>query len=196
MSEVYFTADSHFGHGRIIELGHRPFGSVEEMDSTMVERWNARVRPGDLVYHLGDFALCHPTRARELFEALAGEKHLLVGNHDHSATRKLPWCSVHELRRITVWRPSIDPLDEPGTEIAVKVVLCHYPLMTWQCADGGAIHLHGHCHGNLTPSDQPRLDVGVDVRDFRPLSLAEVLDLIGDRRYRPVDHHEVSTVSA
>lgn len=176
---VFFTSDTHFGHARLLDLCHRPFASVEEMDWTMVERWNGVVRPGDRVYHLGDFGLSKPARLRAIFDELAGEKHLIVGNHDHSPTRKLPWVSVRDLRQIKVAHGDQE----------IRLVLCHYPLMTWQGVGCGALHLHGHCHGNLRADDQPRLDVGVDVHDFWPLSLGDVLALLAERSYSPVDHH-------
>lgn len=39
----------------------RPFATVEEMDRTLIENWNARVTDDDQVYILGDF--CY--RAKE-----------------------------------------------------------------------------------------------------------------------------------
>ena len=54
---LFFTSDTHFDHARIIELCNRPFSSVEEMNETMIERWNARVKPHDVVWHLCDFTL-------------------------------------------------------------------------------------------------------------------------------------------
>jgi hypothetical protein len=53
---IWFSSDTHYGHERIIELAKRPFSSVEEMDEVMIERHNARVRPGDQFFHVGDFA--------------------------------------------------------------------------------------------------------------------------------------------
>lgn len=53
----FVTADSHFGHARIVELAQRPFASLAEMDAEMVRRWNAVVGPEDVVLHLGDLAL-------------------------------------------------------------------------------------------------------------------------------------------
>ena len=52
---VYFTADTHFGHKSILRLCERPFASLQAMDEALVARWNERVGPDDLVYHLGDF---------------------------------------------------------------------------------------------------------------------------------------------
>ena len=55
----------------------------------------------------------------------------------------------------------------------VFLVLCHYPFRRWRRIDKGSFDLHGHCHGRLAP--QPRqVDVGVDVWDFRPVTLAQI----------------------
>ena len=41
---VFFTADTHLGHERLLSLGAgRPFASAGEMTEALVERWNARV---------------------------------------------------------------------------------------------------------------------------------------------------------
>ena len=54
---IFFTADTHFGYGGALDLFRPPFGSVSEMDDTMVERWNKTVSPADEVWQLGDFAV-------------------------------------------------------------------------------------------------------------------------------------------
>ena len=51
---VYFTADMHFGHRAIIAMQNRPFGSIEEMDSIILQNYNAVVNRDDTVYILGD----------------------------------------------------------------------------------------------------------------------------------------------
>jgi calcineurin-like phosphoesterase family protein len=53
-------------------------------------------------------------------------------------------------------------------------VLCHYPFRTWNGQHKGAIDLHGHSHGRLKPLPR-QVDVGVDVWDWRPVRLAEML---------------------
>ena len=53
---AFFTGCTHFSHDNIIRLAGRPFADVNEMNEALVERWNAKVRPTDVVYHLGDFA--------------------------------------------------------------------------------------------------------------------------------------------
>src|SRR6218665_2406214 len=80
MSRVWFTADTHFGHARIIDICRRPFGSVDEMDRAMVANWNAVVGKNDQVFHLGDFAYRADQRLmRRVFSQLNGQKFLIEG---------------------------------------------------------------------------------------------------------------------
>ena len=159
---VFFTSDTHFGHGGALGLYRRPFASVAAMNGVLVERWNATVGSEDEVWHLGDFSIRQPQAVvAGLLDRLNGRKHLVSGNNDPPATtEELNWASVQPYAEIT--------LD------GVFLVLCHYPFRRWRRMDKGSLDLHGHCHGRLRP--QPRqVDVGVDVWDFRPVTLAEIL---------------------
>jgi len=157
---TFFTSDTHFGDHRTINIGHRPFADVAEMDRIMVERWNATVGPDDTVWHLGDVA----RRAGDvpaLLATLNGTKHLLRGNNDPDATAAAPgWASVGHYAEIAV----------DGRAL----VLCHYPFRTWNGQGRGAINLHGHSHGRLKPVPR-QFDIGVDPRGFRPVMLADLL---------------------
>jgi calcineurin-like phosphoesterase family protein len=159
---IFFTSDTHFGHGGALGLYRRPFPSVAAMNEGLVERWNETVGPEDEVWHLGDFAIRQPhTVAAALLDRLHGRKHLLTGNNDPPATTELHgWQSV-----------------QPYAEIAVEsvpLVLCHYPFRTWHGMGKGWVNLHGHCHGRLKPQLR-QFDVGVDVWGFRPVTLREIL---------------------
>lgn len=159
---IFFTSDTHFGHAGALSLYRRPFSSVAAMDAGMVERWNAAVGREDEVWHLGDFAIRQtPERVAALLARLNGRKHLVTGNNDPPATTaQAGWASVQPYRELML----------DGTPL----VLCHYAFRTWRDMGRGAINLHGHSHGRLKP--QPRqVDVGVDVWDFRPVTLAEML---------------------
>lgn len=158
---IFFTADTHFGHGGALGLLGRPFDSVAAMNAAMVSRWQAAVGPQDDVWHLGDFALTlKPTARAEILAALPGRKHLVAGNNDDPDTLALPdWTSIQTYAEVTV----------EGTAL----VLCHYPFRTWNGSGRGALNLHGHSHGRLEPLPR-QMDVGVDVFDFRPVTLAEI----------------------
>ena len=95
---VFFTADTHFGHGGARALYRRPFATTAEADRAMVERWNAVVGPEDDVWHLGDVAVGpKPEAVAAIVSALSGRKHLVRGNNDSDAVCALPvWASVQE----------------------------------------------------------------------------------------------------
>lgn len=52
---AFFKSDTHFGHRRTLELSRRPFSDVTSMGAALIANWNSTVKPGDAVYHLGDF---------------------------------------------------------------------------------------------------------------------------------------------
>ena len=159
---VFFTSDTHFGDPRVLRFDHRPFADLAAHDAALIERWNAVVGPRDTVWHLGDFALGPgPERVAELVGLLQGEKHLIIGNNDDAATIAAPgWASVGQYAELSVGgRP---------------LVLCHYAFRTWNDMGRGAINLHGHSHGKLTPIPK-QYDVGVDAQDFRPVTLEQIL---------------------
>ncbi len=159
---VFFTADTHWGHGGARALYRRPFESTGAADEAMIARWNRTVRPDDEVWHLGDVAVGPKTDAvARLLDGLNGAKHLVRGNNDSEAVASLPvWTSVHDLVRLEL--------------AGRRLTLCHYALRTWPDQARGALNLHGHSHGRLKPLPR-QFDVGVDARDFRPVSLADLL---------------------
>lgn len=158
---VFFTSDTHFGHGGALGRYHRPFASVAAMDAGLVERWNAVVGGDDEVWHLGDFALGRtPEAMAAILDQLQGRKHLVTGNNDGPATLALTgWASVRAYAEIEV--------------DGIRLVLCHYPFRTWNGMYKGAFNLHGHSHGQLSGLTR-QVDVGVDVWDFHPVTLAEI----------------------
>lgn len=53
--EIYFTADTHFGHENIISYCNRPFRDILHQDRELIRRINERVKPEDILFILGDF---------------------------------------------------------------------------------------------------------------------------------------------
>lgn len=169
---TWFTSDHHFGHSGARTFYRRPFASVAEMDRRMLELWNGLVKPDDDVWHLGDFAVRQPAeRVAALLRELHGRKHLVMGNNDDAGvTECAGWNSVQAYAELTV----------EGT----RLVLCHYPFRTWRDMGKGSINLHGHSHGRLKPLPR-QFDVGVDVWDFRPVTLAEIVGRVKVRSIEP-----------
>lgn len=132
----YFIADQHFGHQNIIKFDNRPFTSVEEMNETMIERWNARVKPEDTVCVLGDMFWCLPKDALPMLRRLKGRKRLILGNHDHH------FITTETRKHFEV----VKDIDELYVDSKHHVFMCHYPLAAWKHQMGGSIHLYGHVH--------------------------------------------------
>ena len=162
----FYIADTHFFHKNIVKYCNRPFADVEEMNETLVANWNRKVRERDSVYILGDFAFCSGEMANELLDRLNGKKYLIRGNHDsflgYSAfeTSKFEW--IKDYAKIS---------DHNRT-----IVLFHYPIASWEKKHHGAIHLHGHTHNGEKPLVEGLIyNVGVDVTDFKPITMKEIL---------------------
>ncbi|OJW21150.1 MAG: hypothetical protein BGO49_24355 [Planctomycetales bacterium 71-10] len=131
MSEIFFIADTHFGHRRIIEFDEtrpfRSFPSIEEHDEGLVRRWNSVVGPKDVVWHLGDF--CFGKRNLEIAALLNGNKKLVMGNHDM-------YTSADYLRYFTRLSGAVE---------FKGAVLTHVPIHESQM-ERWAFNVHGHLH--------------------------------------------------
>ena len=165
---VYFTSDHHFGHSGARGFYRRPFASVAEMDQAMIDRWNSVIKPEDEVWHLGDFAVRQPAgRVASLLSELHGQKHLITGNNDDAGvTGCTGWKSVQSYAEVTIDGSSL--------------ILCPLPFGLWGGKGKGAINLHGHSHGRLKPLPR-QFDVGVDVWDFQPVTLAQLVGRVRRR---------------
>lgn len=140
----YYIADLHFFHEEMnVSMDCRGFGSVEEMNAYMIEKWNKKVRRNDDVIILGDVSWGKPEETNELLSRLNGKLYLIAGNHDHFLSgRKLDASRFH-------W---IKPYEELADNKR-KVILCHYPIMCykgqyWLDEKGNpkVYMLYGHVH--------------------------------------------------
>ncbi len=172
--KTFFTADHHFDHNNIIHLANRPFSSVEEMNETMVERWNMVVNHNDIVYHLGDFAWGNAGRVYEIFGKLQGHIHVVEGNHDRQWWQKpLSYTSLSGYP-INYLMP-MHILKFRYRDVKKYVTLSHYAMRSWYQSFQGSWHLYGHSHGNLPPYGKS-FDVGVDCWDFFPVSNKQMVE--------------------
>lgn len=151
---VFFTGCTHFDHFNIIKLANRPFSTAEEMNETLIERWNKVVKANDTVYHLGDFAYKGKKNPIEYLNQLNGSKILCQGNHD-----PLMWGhKYYEFK-----------------EANRLFVLCHYPIEEWNGYFRGAVHIRCHTHKPALVSAERRFNVTVEATNYTPISLEEIL---------------------
>lgn len=160
---IYFTADQHYGHENIIKYCNRPFKDADEMNRTMIDNHNAVVRKNDIVYTVGDFALLNKENTKKIFDQLNGEQYLILGNHDRLKSnqfRDIGFRSVQKQRQVK------------------EFGLIHFPDNVRRFTCG--IWLVGHIHNNndMDKRKGNRINVGVDVWDFKPVSIEQIRELI------------------
>ena len=177
---IWFTADTHFGHSKILEYVKRPYATVEEMDEALIKNWNERVQPNDDVYHLGDFGLCASSKLRKIIDRLHGKIHLIRGNHESSAIgckNRFVWIKDYYELRVP---------DLEGFQSKRTLILFHYPVRIWNAQHYGTFHLFGHVHGGLEDDTKAlSLDVGVDCHGYAPISYTEVKNLMKEKDWTP-----------
>lgn len=156
--DIWFISDTHFGHENIVGYCRPHFSSVEEMETTIIDNWNAEVKPQDLVYHLGDFAW-KTSDAKRVRPLLNGSIRLIVGNHDD-----IPGLAAAGLfQRIYLWKQFRD----------LGFTASHIPMRLDQLRHG-AKNLHGHVHGDLTGLEDFHRDMSVESIGFKPVHCDEI----------------------
>ena len=169
---IFFTSDTHFGHANIIKYCKRPFKDVDEMDDKLIENWNAKVPNDAIVFHLGDFSFKFISVYRK---HLNGDIHLIMGNHD-----KEDFAVYNDLFEGVKSYHELKIHNGPDVQ---KIVLFHYPILSWSSRMHGAWHLYGHVHEkDMGPLEGTRsLNICVEKTDYSPLSLLEVKQRIESR---------------
>lgn len=175
MSNIYFTSDQHNNHenksGRgIIQLMNRPFKTLEEMHEELADRHNSIVKPGDIVWNLGDFAY---SDHEKFVRMLNGNQNLVKGNHDKR----------RELKRFSIGGKGHFQSIQDVAFIKVgdiEIFLSHYAHRVWNKSHYGSWHLFGHSHG-MMPDSGKSCDVGVDAWDYTPVGLDQLIERFKDR---------------
>ena len=172
---IWFTADNHFFHKNVITLCGRPFADNREMHHTMIRLWNECVEEDDTIIVVGDFTFGGVQKTANKLDKLNGKKMLVMGNHDwrnHKPDKYEKMGFDHVCKRdFSIL------LDE------TPLIVSHYPykgseidnrVFDTQLTDEGDWLVHGHVH-NAWKKKGRMINVGVDVRGFKPVSLPEIL---------------------
>ena len=188
MQKIFFTSDTHFGHEGGLDVFSRDFQSIHEHDGFIIDKINSVVGKRDYLYHLGDFCWGDTDSKKIVFAGELRNKikcrnvHLIMGNHDPSSKSGRPRdefadlfasCSYYKVIKI------------PNN----RVVLCHFPIRSWEGMHKGYYHLYGHSHGTLPENGTLSFDVGVDSIGYIPMSAEEVCDRLSSRKIKTVDGH-------
>lgn len=164
--KTFFTVDTHFNHKNIIEYAERPFKSLDHMNNEIIRRWNQRVEKHDFVIFLGDFAFKDSMASREslleILSQLKGHITFIRGNHDNNNSLSTKAESII-------------------LEFDNKAVYCtHNPE---DYSSSYPINLTAHVHQNWKIKRVYRsylVNVGVDVWNFYPIPIDDILKAISD----------------
>lgn len=170
---ILFTSDLHLGHANVIKHCDRPFTSADEMDEALIENWNRRVHNTDTVYIIGDLMFRTRKHPADYLDRLHGKKALIIGNHDRD------WMKKVDLTKYFMFVSHMEGISDGKR----KIVLCHYPLMTWNGASKGVYHVYGHIHANknaafwpLLSSMENALNAGTDINGYAPVPFDELVE--------------------
>lgn len=172
MSRIFLTSDTHFCHNRNFIYHSRGFDSVEKMDWAIVENWNKKVSPNDIVYHLGDTMLGDNILGMEYMRQLNGKIYLVRGNHDTDARiKEITDKKIAEVLGYAV----------PLTYKKKRFFLTHYPTLTSNYDDTphkAVRNLHGHTHqkNNFLTENPYMYHVGVDSHNCEPVDIEEIIE--------------------
>lgn len=109
------------------------------------------------------------TKSTEILKQLKGKKYFIKGNHD-----KISWLNnAKDLGLIIDWF-DYKEIEDKGR----KVILCHYPLHSWNHQYKGSYHLYGHTHDKVLLNDEfqkKRFNVCTENIDYIPVTLDHLI---------------------
>lgn len=165
--QIFVTSNQQFGRPGAIKKYNRPFSSLEEMNETLVEKWNSVVSTEDIVYVLGNFGW-DPTTVENCINVLNGKIYFLEGEYDAATVdvSMLP-DSNNKLEEINV----IDYLNE------IDACLSYYPLSIWP----RKYSLVGHPSNKVkTDPSKKIISVSCDKWSYKPVNIKSILGLFNE----------------
>lgn len=161
---IWITSDTHFYHENIINYEKRPFRDAEEMNESIIVRWNSVVKPDDYVYHLGDFGIAPKAQLVTICNRLNGKIFLVRGNHEPGLNQILELGFVGVADKLTLqykhW----------------EFLMTHIPQadLIYDQGDHSLINIHGHIHGKSRVYHN-RINVSCDAWDYTPITLDDLM---------------------
>jgi calcineurin-like phosphoesterase family protein len=194
---IYFASDYHIGHQNVIRFDGRPFKDLQEMHLTLIENWNSVVQDEDIVFYLGDFAF--KDRGEDVWfrKQLNGKIYFIMGNHDK--VRNISQLGFEKIfgDDTALGGATISVKDEDANRGYQDIILCHYPILSWNKSHHGSWHIHGHCHQSITKNPEMSwyykrkvIDIGINGWNYTPLSYSDIKKVMSKKIVSPVDHHE------
>ena len=197
--QLFFTSDTHYMHKNICrgttswsnaDDFTRDFDTLDQMNDRIVNGINAAVGQDDILFHLGDWSFGGFERIEEFRNRINCRNiHLILGNHDHHIER-----NREDIQQLFTSVNQYLELEVKGKDWEQNYVLMHYPIISWNKMNDGAIHLHGHVHlsADRRIGKGKTMDVGVDGNGLNPLHTSDIKRLMSNQPIKSgfeFDHH-------
>jgi len=183
----WVTSDLHFSHKNVIRYSNRPFANVYEMDEALIHNWNSNVGVNDIVFNLGDFALCNQNKIIQILKRLNGIQYFIYGNHDAPMRKRAIRDFCRESGKIEIF---CDTLECRFGKY--HLFMSHYGHRVWNKSHHGALHFYGHSHGS-PPGIGKSVDVGIDSNElqtnYAPMRVEDVIEYLSHKDVHKIDHH-------
>ena len=165
-SSFFLISDTHFDHRNIIEYCKRPFSNREQMNQTLLENWNSRIKKTDTVFFLGDMSFGRHSRNAQYWQSqLNGKQIFIIGSHDN------PPPQVYLNQAIIRYN---------GREF----LLVHNPRDPDRIPrDWSGWIIHGHKHNNsmgkfpFINGENKTINVSVELINYQPVNIDQILAL-------------------
>ena len=170
--KTWITGCRHLLHYNIIRYCNRPFKDAIDMTEKIVKFHNERVKDDDVVYDLGDIAFFSSKNGNgenidpyHYINQFNGTQIFIEGNHDRDGRNGIKTKNQQII--LNQKGLSIQLLHDPTyASVDYDLVLCSHVHDLWHLKElryMGKIRLMINC--------------GVDVNNFRPVELLEVLNI-------------------
>ena len=175
--DIWVISDTHLLHSNMLKFkdsnGNRfrgdLFSTQRECDDFILSNWNEVVKPGDLVYHLGDVFIGQRSIFEKLWPKFHGAKRLIVGNHDD-----IKYLSSGSFfQKVLMWRMWPE----------YSMVMTHVPMRLSDSWEGQRcrFNVHGHIHQNDPPTNR-HFNVSVERMNYRPIHIEDLSSLLTSKQ--------------
>ena len=164
--DVLFQGCLHYGHEcknwdtPLWKL--RGYNSSFEHDEGLIKNWNSKANASTIGFLLGDTIFGHNADERllSLFRRLDfKELYVLPGNHQAGYKQLLETVQdnillpgASEYKKVHFVPNYLETVVN-----GQAIVMCHYPILSFNGMAKGAYHIYAHVHGNLGRSELGRL---------------------------------------
>jgi calcineurin-like phosphoesterase family protein len=153
---TWVASDPHLGHPNCATK-YRPFSSIDEHDSLIINNWNSLVAPTDIAWLLGDVAWTEEGLLK--LRDLHGHKRLILGNHD----------KFDMVKYLLIF-------DKVKASLNYKTTLLFTHIPVHPGSLGDRINVHGHLHGIGNKIDDARyINVNIEHTNYFPTDVSTLL---------------------